>query len=225
LGSMDSAPVLKGKSERGSWRFGRSSCRQAAIRSPRHFSEHIEQSSGCRSPRHSTTRHSSSSFGILRATSGRGGLITFPESGWLASIVLPHQPHFMGSRGRSVLWGYGLSIDNRANFVTKTDVACTGRDHDGVMAICRLGSMRTRYFKTVPASRACSVHHQSVFAGQGRPSPGCGRSTRKTSPSSGQFCEQPEDVVSPWSIRSARRKPAVYSCWPESCATTVYKGK
>jgi len=27
---------------------------------------------------------------------GEGGLITFPESNWLASIVLPHQPHLIG---------------------------------------------------------------------------------------------------------------------------------
>jgi hypothetical protein len=27
---------------------------------------------------------------------GEGGLITFPGSIWLASIVLPHQPHFIG---------------------------------------------------------------------------------------------------------------------------------
>ena len=60
---------------------------------------------------------------------GEGGLITFPESNWLASIVIPHQPHFIGQPdGVSVFWGYGLSVDNPGNFVTKPMSACTGRE-------------------------------------------------------------------------------------------------
>jgi oleate hydratase len=27
---------------------------------------------------------------------GEGGLVTFPKSGWLCSIVIPHLPHFIG---------------------------------------------------------------------------------------------------------------------------------
>ena len=43
---------------------------------------------------------------------GEGGLITFPQSSWLASIVIPYQPHFIGQpEDVSVLWGYGLFVD------------------------------------------------------------------------------------------------------------------
>ena len=43
------------------------------------------------------------------AAAGEGGLITFADSNWLASIVLPHQPHFLGQpRNIDVFWGYGL---------------------------------------------------------------------------------------------------------------------
>ena len=60
---------------------------------------------------------------------GEGGLITFPQSSWLASIVIPHQPHFIGQpEDVSVLWGYGLFVDKPGDFVKKPMSACTGRE-------------------------------------------------------------------------------------------------
>ena len=46
---------------------------------------------------------------------GEGGLVTFAESSWLMSIVLPHQPHFAGQpEDVNVFWGYGLFVDGQA---------------------------------------------------------------------------------------------------------------
>lgn len=60
---------------------------------------------------------------------GEGGLITFPDSAWLASIVVPHQPHFIGQpENVEVLWGSGLSVDRPADFVTKPMSGCTGHE-------------------------------------------------------------------------------------------------
>ena len=60
---------------------------------------------------------------------GSGGLMTFTRSGWLMSIVLPHQPHFDGQPADvSTLWGYGLFLDKPGNFVAKTLVEATGAD-------------------------------------------------------------------------------------------------
>lgn len=60
---------------------------------------------------------------------GEAGLITFAESNWLMSIVVPHQPHFLSQpEGVSVLWGYGLFVDAPGNFVEKPMAACTGRE-------------------------------------------------------------------------------------------------
>jgi oleate hydratase len=60
---------------------------------------------------------------------GEGGLITFPQSNWLASIVVPHQPHFIGQpKDVSVFWGYGLKVDAIGNFVDKPMSECTGRE-------------------------------------------------------------------------------------------------
>ena len=49
--------------------------------------------------------------------------------GWLLSITLPQQPHFIGQpEDIDVFWGYGLSIDNPGDFVKKPMGACTGRE-------------------------------------------------------------------------------------------------
>jgi oleate hydratase len=51
---------------------------------------------------------------------GTGGLVTFKDSNWLMSIVLPHQPHFRGQPADlQVFWGYGLFPDRVGNFVPK----------------------------------------------------------------------------------------------------------
>ncbi len=83
--------------------------------------------------RFTTTLHNPSFLRIVRDLTGNvpgeGGLITFPDSGWLASIVIPHQPHFLGQPDDvSVFWGYGLSVDQPGNFVKKPMSACTGRE-------------------------------------------------------------------------------------------------
>ena len=63
------------------------------------------------------------------AAAGEGGLITFADSNWLASIVLPHQPHFLGQpRNIDVFWGYGLLVDRPGNFIKKPMSECTGRE-------------------------------------------------------------------------------------------------
>lgn len=60
---------------------------------------------------------------------GTGGLMTFFESGWLMSISVPHQPHFLDlPKDTYTLWGYGLFIDNRGDYVRKLMAQCTGRE-------------------------------------------------------------------------------------------------
>ena len=86
--------------------------------------------SGCRSPARFAIRLF---FNIVKNFTGNvpgeGGLVTFADSGWLLSITLPQQPHFIGQpEDIDVFWGYGLSIDNPGDFVKKPMGACTGRE-------------------------------------------------------------------------------------------------
>ena len=72
-------------------------------------------------------------FAAMQAFSGRAaginGLVTFSDSAWRMSIVLPHQPHFLGQPdGVHVFWGDGLFPDRIGNFVPKPMDLCGGAE-------------------------------------------------------------------------------------------------
>lgn len=58
---------------------------------------------------------------------GEGGLVTLADSAWLMSVVLPHQPHFIGQPdGVDVFWGYALAVDRQGDFIDKPMTDCGG---------------------------------------------------------------------------------------------------
>jgi oleate hydratase len=60
---------------------------------------------------------------------GTGGIVTFKDSRWLLSIVLYHQPHFVGQpENVQVFWGYALRPDHIGDFVAKPMSECSGRE-------------------------------------------------------------------------------------------------
>ncbi|MDE2092777.1 MAG: oleate hydratase [Burkholderiales bacterium] len=60
---------------------------------------------------------------------GTGGLMTFKDSAWLMSIVVPHPPHFAGQPdGVYTLWGYGLFVDQPGDHVGKPMAQCSGQE-------------------------------------------------------------------------------------------------
>ncbi|KAF2498507.1 myosin-cross-reactive antigen [Lophium mytilinum] len=65
--------------------------------------------------------------GLTHNEPGTGALMTFKDSNWLLSIVVPHQPHFLDQpRDTFVLWGYGLFPTALGNYVPKKMSECTG---------------------------------------------------------------------------------------------------
>ena len=79
------------------------------------------------------TLHDAPFFALMEQFSGNeagtGGLVTFPDSNWLMSIVLAHQPHFANQPADvQVFWGYGLFPDRIGNFVAKAMDDCTGAE-------------------------------------------------------------------------------------------------
>jgi len=55
--------------------------------------------------------------------------MTFKDSNWLMSIVVPYQPHFMGQSSEvQVFWGYGLFPSRAGNFIKKPMTDCTGQE-------------------------------------------------------------------------------------------------
>lgn len=60
---------------------------------------------------------------------GTGGLMTWKDSPWLVSIVVPAQPHFRNQDPDTyTLWGYALFGDVDGDYVAKPMDACTGAE-------------------------------------------------------------------------------------------------
>src|SRR6185437_14989399 len=131
LGSMDSAAVLQVKAKEGSWALWEKIVSgHPQFGCPANFADHIDKSKWIS---FTTTVHDPTFFRLIQDITGNvpgeGGLITFPDSNWLASIVLPQQPHFIGQPSDTqVFWGYGLFVDKPGNFVAKPMSSCTGRE-------------------------------------------------------------------------------------------------
>ena len=60
---------------------------------------------------------------------GTGALVTFKDSNWLMSIVVPHQPHFLNQpENTQVFWGYGLFPSKVGNVIKKPMAECSGQE-------------------------------------------------------------------------------------------------
>jgi len=230
LGSMDAAPVLKGKYDGGCWAlWEKIADSKPQFGHPAAFSDHIDESKWLS---FTTTLHDPTFFRLVGDLTGNvpgeGGLITFPESSWLASIVLAHQPHFIGQPSDVyVFWGYGLFVDKPGDFVRKPMSACTGQeimteimghlrieaDADKILKSCNCIPCMMPFITSQFLRRAEGDRPQIVPKGS------------KNLAFIGQFCELPEDVVFTveYSIRSAQT--AVYSLLNlKQKPPAVYKG-
>jgi oleate hydratase len=129
---------------------------------------------------------------------GTGALMTFPESNWLLSIVVPHQPHFVDMPANTfTVWGYGLFIDKPGDYVEKPMSQCTGREiltelmgHlgfadilDAVRATTDVTTVMMPYASAVFSPRG--AHDRPLVIPQGA----------HNFAFLGQFVELPEDVV------------------------------
>ncbi|MBB6185993.1 oleate hydratase [Rhodanobacter sp. MP7CTX1] len=231
LGSMDCAPVLNGKADGGAWTLWKNLAENGSeFGSPSTFSDHIDESKWVS---FTTTLRDPTFLRIVRDLTGNvpgeGGLITFPDSKWLLSIVIPYQPHFIGQpEGVSVFWGYGLSVDTPGDFVKKPMSACSGReimtellghlhataDTPGILESCICIPCMMPFITSQFLRRERGDRPQVVPQG-----------TRNFA-AIGQFCELPDDVVFTveYSIRSAQT--AVYALLKLKCEPpSVYKGK
>ena len=229
LGGMDQAPLLLGKPDGGAWALWETLARgRPELGNPAVFADHIDQS---RWVSFTLTLRDPAFLALVRDLTGNvpgeGGLITFPDSAWLASLVVPHQPHFLGQPADvAVAWGYGLHMDRPGDFTAKPMPACSGREimteimgHLQVPAAAAAGVLAT---STCIPCMMPFITSQFLPRGAGdRP---------QVVPEGwanlaciGQFCEVPEDVVFTveYSIRTAqlaayavlgldRAPPAVY---------------
>ena len=185
LGSMDSAPVLSGKTDGGAWTlWEKIAAGNPEFGRPSTFADRIEESKWIS---FTATLRDPTFFRLVRDFTsnipGEGGLITFADSAWLASIVLPHQPHFIGQpEDVEVFWGYGLHVDNPGDFVKKPMSACTGREILAeILGHLRIDNEAAQILENIDLhSVHDAIHHQPV------PHPGEGRSSAGNSLGNGK---------------------------------------
>jgi oleate hydratase len=231
LGSMETAPQLLGKDAGGSWALWQKIAKdRPEFGNPSVFCEHIQESKWVS---FTVTMNNSALLHFVRDFTGNvpgeGGLITFPESNWLMSIVIPHQPHFIGQPDNvSVLWGYGLSVDKPGEFTKKPMSECTGRE----IMLELLGQLRLRDGAAkILATSICIPCMMPFITSQFLPRQQGDRPNVIPESSMnfafiGQYCELPHDVVFTveYSIRSAQT--AVYALLGlNRRAPEVYRGE
>ena len=141
---------------------------------------------------------------------GTGGLVTFKDSKWLMSIVLYHQPHFVGqAKDVQVFWGYALHPDRVGDFVAKPMSECGGAEilHE----LCGHLNFDRTIFETATCIPCRMPYITSMFMPRSRsdrplPVPDNSKNLAFVS----QFVEIPDDVVFTveYSVRAAQM--AVY---------------
>lgn len=130
-GSMDQPTPLQTKQDGPAWDlWERIAVRRPELGNPSAFCDRVEES---RWLSFTTTLRRPQLLEAIRDFTGNvpgeGGLVTFADSAWLMSIVVPHQPHFLNQPSDvAVFWGYGLRVDRPGDFVKKPMAQCSGRE-------------------------------------------------------------------------------------------------
>jgi oleate hydratase len=210
IGTMDTAAALHDKRAGGAWQlWEKIAAGRPELGRPSTFADHVDESKWMS---FTVTLKDSTLFETVRDVTGNvpgeGGLITFVDSPWLMSIVLPHQPHFIGQPdGVQVFWGYGLFLDKPGTFVPKPMAQCTGRElltevlghlgaaeqadkmvADAICLPCMMPFITSQFLRRSRGDRPAVLPQ------------GYGNLAI-----TGQFCEIPDDVVFTveYSVRSA----------------------
>lgn len=212
LGSMTRPPAQLTKFDSGGWAlWEKIAAGRPEFGNPSVFNSSIPESYWssftvtCRDP---------SFFSQMEAftgnVAGTGGLVTFKDSNWLMSVVLYHQPHFVGQpKDVQVFWGYALHPDRVGDFVAKPMSECGGADilHE----LCGHLNFDRKVFEYATCIPCRMPYITSMFMPRNksdRPLPVPSNSKNLAFVS--QFVEIPDDVVFTveYSVRAAQM--AVY---------------
>lgn len=211
LGSMTSPPLLESRKSGGSWALWETIAKdRPEFGRPSVFDDHIEQSlweSFTLTLRDPLFFRLTEEFTGNKA--GTGGLVTFKDSNWLMSVVLPHQPYFLNQpENINACWGYGLFPDKPGNYVQKKMSECTGAEI--LTELCshlRFDAQAPSILEAAICIPCMMPYITSQFLPREK-----GDRPLVVPPGStnfafiGQFCEIPDDVVFTveYSVRSAQ---------------------
>ena len=160
---------------------------------------------------------------------GTGGLVTFRDSSWFMSVVVPYQPYFLDQPATvNVCWGYALFPNNPGDHVPKKMAECTGEEI--LMELCshlRFTEHLPRILETSTCIPCMMPYVTSQFLARkkgNRPLVVPHGATNFAF--LGQYCEIPHDVVFTveYSVRAAQT--AVYALHNvDKKVAPLYKGR
>lgn len=212
LGSMTRPPAQLTKFHSGGWAlWEKIAAGRPEFGNPSVFNGSIPESYWSS---FTVTCRNSSFFDQMEAftgnVAGTGGLVTFKDSNWLMSVVLYHQPHFVGQpKDVQVFWGYALHPDRVGDFVAKPMSECGGA---GILhELCGHLNFDRKVFEHATCIPCRMPYITSMFMPRSksdRPLPV--PSNSKNFAFVSQFVEIPDDVVFTveYSVRAAQM--AVY---------------
>lgn len=231
LGSTNAPAILNTGDRGGSWTLWETlAAKHEGFGQPEVFTRSIDESKWLS---FTVTLNDPTFFDLMESftgnAAGTGGLVTLTDSSWLMSVVLAHQPHFIGQpQGVQVCWGYGLFVDQVGDYVDKKMSECTGEE----LLRELLGHLRfDEHVERIVASAICIPCMMPFITSQFMPRlaadrpPVCPAETANFA-FLGQFCEIPDDVVFTveYSVRSAQT--AVYSLLGlDKDVSPLYKGQ
>ncbi len=231
FGSMTAAPIMGSKKNGGAWALWENIAKnKPAFGHPSVFDDHIAQSLW---ESFTITFHDPTFFTLMEEftgnAAGTGGLVTFKDSNWLISLVLPFQPHFIGQpAGVQVCWGYGLFPDRKGNYTGKKMLDCNGeeilREVFGHLRFMKDPDVLLKTSICIPCILPFITSQFLVRGKADRPDVVPKGSVNLAF--IGQYCEIPEDVVFTveYSIRSAQM--AVFSLLKlDKAVSPLYKGQ
>jgi oleate hydratase len=231
LGSMTAPPGTRSKHVGGSWALWHTlAAKHSDFGRPAAFDGNVDESKWLS---FTTSLRDPAFFDLMEKFTGNpagtGGLVTFIDSNWLMSVVLAHQPHFIGQPANiDVFWGYGLFPDATGNYVQKKMSECTGEEI--MIELCHHLGFEAQVAEILESSN-CIPCMMPYITSQFMPRVKGDRPLVRPVGTSnlafiGQFCEIPDEVVFTveYSVRSAQT--AVFSLLGiEKAVSPIYKGQ
>jgi oleate hydratase len=231
FGSMTSPATLLKEDTAGSWALWETLAKKhPEFGHPAAFVHNIDESKWLS---FTATLHDPIFFDLMEKftgnAAGTGGLVTFTDSNWLMSIVLAHQPHFIGQPDDvTVFWGYGLFVDQEGNFVKKKMSQCTGEELlTELIGHLHFDEHKSRILKSANCIPCMMPFITSQFMPRLKGDrPDVTPAGTRNIAFVGQYCEIPDDVVFTveYSVRSAQT--AVYALLNiDKTVSPIYKGE
>ncbi len=130
-GTMTEAPVLERGKTDGAWTLWENIAKKRpGLGNPANFCDRVEESAWMLLIVNSKDPLFFKAYEKFTGNKpGQANMVTFPDSNWHSSVLVPNHPHFRNQPEDTYIWAAcGLRPFNKGNFVNKPMTECNGQD-------------------------------------------------------------------------------------------------